>query len=70
MTSHSGAYSRFESPAPCSESGKKRFQRPADLALLLELLHDRGRAPAVLGGLYLVVKVLLVRVDVLVHERL
>jgi hypothetical protein len=32
MTSQRGAYSRFERPAPSSESGKKRFQRPLDLA--------------------------------------
>ena len=32
MISHSGAYSRLLSPAPCSESGRKRFHRPAALA--------------------------------------
>src|SRR5688572_14443115 len=29
MISQSGAYSRFVSPAPCSDSGRKRFQSPA-----------------------------------------
>src|SRR5712691_10872288 len=29
MLSHSGAYSRFVSPAPCASFGKKRFHRPA-----------------------------------------
>ena len=32
MTSHRGAYSRFVRPAPRSESGRKRFQRPLALA--------------------------------------
>ena len=29
MISQSGAYSRFVSPAPYSDSGSQRFQRPA-----------------------------------------
>src|ERR1700756_4489773 len=32
IISHSGAYSRFVSPAPCSLSGKNRFHRPAERA--------------------------------------
>ena len=27
ITSHSGAYSRFVRPGPCSDSGRNRFQR-------------------------------------------
>src|SRR5262245_15883449 len=33
IVSHGGAYSKFVSPAPCSESGRNRFHSPADLAL-------------------------------------
>ncbi len=33
ITSHSGAYSRFVSPAPRPLSGRKRFQRPRSRAL-------------------------------------
>src|SRR5579862_240419 len=29
MISHSGAYSRFVSPAPCSDSGRNKFHNPA-----------------------------------------
>ena len=29
MISHSGAYSRLVSPAPCSLSGRNRFHSPA-----------------------------------------
>ena len=41
MISHSGAYSRLVSPAPCSASGRKRFQRPRCARLGLQLLHHR-----------------------------
>jgi hypothetical protein len=32
ITSHSGAYSRLVSPAPCSLSGRNRFHSPASRA--------------------------------------
>ncbi len=35
MISQSGAYSRLESPAPNSDSGRKRFQSPAAFAFSL-----------------------------------
>ena len=35
MTSQSGAYSRLVRPAPCSLSGRKRFQRPRSRARAL-----------------------------------
>ena len=33
VISASGAYSRFVSPAPCSDSGNQRFHNPAARAL-------------------------------------
>ena len=35
ITSQSGAYSRFVSPAPRSDSGRKRFHKPCARALAL-----------------------------------
>src|SRR6266436_2342622 len=46
IISHSGAYSRFVSPAPCSLSGKNRFHRAAARAFGLSssmiLVGDQG----------------------------
>ena len=68
MTSQSGVYSRFVSPAPYSASGRKRFQSPMRLRLRAELLHDRRLVVRIAGRLDLLVVRALVRIDVLVHE--
>ena len=44
MTSHSGAYSRFVSPAPCSLSGRNRFQSPTARAFGLSSSRIAGGA--------------------------
>ena len=71
MISHSGAYSRLVRPAPSSDSGRKRFHRPAARAFALRSsmtfvgTHDIA-APAV--GLDLGGEHRFGRIDVVVHE--
>ena len=43
ITSHSGAYSRFERPGPCSALGQEEVPEVARARLDLQLLHDRRR---------------------------
>ena len=67
MISHSGAYSRFVSPAPYSLSGRKRFHNPAARAFGFSSSMI-GDQPPTFVFLDLSLEALLVRVDVLVHE--
>ena len=68
MISHSGAYSRLVSPAPCSLSGRNRFHSPAARAFGFSSSTIGRRLPAIaLVDLALIDR--LVRIDVFVHER-